>query len=99
MTEHIPANAEGMPKTRVGPSVNIEKAKRRETAIDSGYLVLSLLQICCAASDYSEDQPDAPLAGHMHSSIKSVLEHTMTMTSEMLSVLELSEMRGEVTPC
>lgn len=75
----------------------MQKAKRRETAIDHGYLVLSLLHVLRAASDFAEDQHDTPLAEHMHSSIKLVLEHTGPMVSEMLSVLELSEMLGEVT--
>lgn len=70
---------------------------RRQSAINDGYLAISLLHVCVSAAKYAEEFDNTPDAAHMHSYVAKVLEHTAELTGEMLSVLEISTMNGEVT--
>lgn len=79
-------------------SVEMPKVKTKaQQAIDTGYLVRSLLHVCRSAADFAGDNEGYPAGRHIPQSLAAVLEHTESLAGEIVNALEEGIRNGEVT--
>ena len=66
-----------------------QKAKTRtERAVDTGYLVCSLIHVCRAAAEFASDNEGYPCVQHVTANVYRVLEHVEVLAGNMLDALE-----------
>lgn len=79
-------------------SAEMPKIKTKaEQAVDTGYLVRSLLHVCRSAADFAGDSEGYPAGKHLQYSIAAVLKHTEDLVGEALNALEKGIQSGEVS--
>lgn len=80
-----------------GNPVEQKVKTKAEQAIDTGYLVCSLLHVCRSAADFAGDNEGYPAGKHIPQSLAMVLKHVEDLADEVVSALEKRVRSGEVS--